>query len=275
MSVQAIHWAFNQNIKRSSAKILLLALADYANETFIAYPSFKTLQVKCSCARSTINESIIFLKSEGYIENVTSKHIPQTVNKGQSCYRLIASKNECNISNPQKPKENQIQTDVKEKVVRKSYQSENTTSTDSDENWYENTTRSGTKIGTKPPCTTNKPSCIKKENTKEKSNLINSLDLTLQDLFQEFLALRKSLKVQNSDYAIQLIINVLKQFSVSEQKAMLEKSIMHSWKSVYPPSQTKAVNDQFQPMKRQVFNQKYYSSGDIPDDLKAYAVCSG
>jgi hypothetical protein len=129
MSIEAIHWAFNQPIKKSSTKLMLLALADYANEQNICYPSFKTLEVKCCCARSTINEAILELQKFNFIRKINAvDYIPKVTNKGQNCYELM---------------------------VRKSYQYENPTSTKNSKKAVRFSEESSTKIGTNPSGTIN------------------------------------------------------------------------------------------------------------------------
>lgn len=90
MSIQAINWAFQQDIRRSSAKLVLLALADYSNDQNIAYPSFSTLQKKTSCSRDTINNSIRFLTEHRYISKVSLKdHVVKKYSNNQNCYLII------------------------------------------------------------------------------------------------------------------------------------------------------------------------------------------
>ena len=59
-------------------------------------------------------------------------------------------------------------------------------------------------------------------------------DLDLNNLFLEFLDLRKSLKAKNTDRAISLVLKKLEGLSKETQKEMLEQSIENSWKSVFP-----------------------------------------
>lgn len=58
MSFQAICWAFNQKLERSSAKFVLVCLANYANESFEAYPSTETLSELTSMDRKTVVERL-------------------------------------------------------------------------------------------------------------------------------------------------------------------------------------------------------------------------
>ena len=59
-------------------------------------------------------------------------------------------------------------------------------------------------------------------------------DLQLNNLFLEFLDLRKKLKCKNTDHAITLLTNKLNEYDDATKIEMLNNAIMNSWKSVYP-----------------------------------------
>ena len=88
MSVEAAAWAFKQDIKQSSAKLVLLALSDFANDEYIAYPSIATLQAKTSCSRQTIINSIELLIDIELISKVDNEHIAKKYQKNQNCYLI-------------------------------------------------------------------------------------------------------------------------------------------------------------------------------------------
>jgi hypothetical protein len=81
MSVKAINWAFEQQLTPTE-KVLLLALADHANDDGVCFPGHKRLERKCSLSRSTIKRGIRSLKSKGLlvIEERTDKSGRQTSN---------------------------------------------------------------------------------------------------------------------------------------------------------------------------------------------------
>lgn len=58
-------------------------------------------------------------------------------------------------------------------------------------------------------------------------------------LFLEYLELRKSMRVKNTDRAVALLTNKLNPYSDEIKKQMLEESIEKSWRSVYPPKNAK------------------------------------
>ena len=55
----------------------------------------------------------------------------------------------------------------------------------------------------------------------------------LNDLFKDFLELRKKIKAVNSERAIKMLINKLSKYEDNVKIKMLERSILNSWKDVY------------------------------------------
>ena len=64
-------------------------------------------------------------------------------------------------------------------------------------------------------------------------------DKKLNDIFKEFLQVRKKLKAVNSDRAINMLINKLSNYDDDTKYLMIEQSILHSWKDVYELKETK------------------------------------
>lgn len=83
------------------------------------------------------------------------------------------------------------------------------------------------------------------ENDNENNNVndnklkIYYKDNELNDLFVEFLQLRKKLKAVNSERAIKLLQNQLSKYDDAIKKEMINQSIVNSWKSVYEIKQKK------------------------------------
>lgn len=69
----------------------------------------------------------------------------------------------------------------------------------------------------------------KKKNKKEKYFKNEEVN----NIFLEFLQLRKKIKAVNSDRAIKLLINQLEKYDDDTKIKMIEQSILNSWKSVY------------------------------------------
>ena len=59
-----------------------------------------------------------------------------------------------------------------------------------------------------------------------------------------------------------MLVEKLNQFSVSDQKQMLEDAIMNSWKSVYPPKQFSKQQANKTP-SNVVFDKDYYSAENM------------
>ena len=78
----------------------------------------------------------------------------------------------------------------------------------------------------------------------------------LNDLFNEFLELRKKLKCKNTDRAITLLLNELNKYPDDIKKEMINNSIMGSWKSVYPLKNTKRIEPIPEWFGKEIINEK-------------------
>ena len=67
MSIQAMTWALKQPIKPAAAKLLLIAIANYANQDGKAWPSKMTLAADCSSNKSDICKRMRQLSDMGLI----------------------------------------------------------------------------------------------------------------------------------------------------------------------------------------------------------------
>lgn len=67
MSVEATTWAFRQNLDRSSAKFVLVAMADCAGHDMTCWPSVKYLAAATGQDRKTVLGNITRLIDDGYI----------------------------------------------------------------------------------------------------------------------------------------------------------------------------------------------------------------
>lgn len=90
MSVEAITWALAQRVGRSSAKFVLVAMANCADSDMVCWPSIGYL-VEATCQdRKTVIENMKRLRDAGYI-------VPTNDHKGRtgqvSVYRLNSTKN--------------------------------------------------------------------------------------------------------------------------------------------------------------------------------------
>jgi biotin operon repressor len=90
MSVESITWAFKQDVPRSTAKFVLVAMANCSNPEGICYTSAEYLASATGQDRKTVLENIKRLKEGGYLEDTGQR----TGRTGQvPIYRLQVSKN--------------------------------------------------------------------------------------------------------------------------------------------------------------------------------------
>lgn len=73
MSIEAIRWAFAQQVSHSSAKFVLVALADYAGPTWQAYPSVAEIARATGQDRKTVLANIRRLSDCGLISDTGSR----------------------------------------------------------------------------------------------------------------------------------------------------------------------------------------------------------
>lgn len=69
----------------------------------------------------------------------------------------------------------------------------------------------------------------------------------VNDLFKQFLEMRKSIKAYPSENAIWLLVKKLQRFNDETKIVMLENSIVNQWKDVYPPKPDKPVYGKYTP----------------------------
>ena len=67
MSVAATSWAYSQTVGSSSAKFVLIALADYCDAKHCAWPSIQTLCDKTEFDRKTVIKNLHLLEKAGFL----------------------------------------------------------------------------------------------------------------------------------------------------------------------------------------------------------------
>ncbi|WP_406354308.1 helix-turn-helix domain-containing protein [Streptomyces sp. NBC_00658] len=67
MSIEAVAWAFKQRIPNPGAKLVLLALCDYADEAWSCFPGQETLADKTSQGERTVRRHLDWLEQHGFI----------------------------------------------------------------------------------------------------------------------------------------------------------------------------------------------------------------
>lgn len=93
MSVDALRWAFNVPVGHPTRKLILIALADYADEDNHCWPSQKKLASRAECSVDTIQRHLAALEVDGLIERQKGTG---RVGGGRACdsYRLVLSGDE-------------------------------------------------------------------------------------------------------------------------------------------------------------------------------------
>lgn len=68
MSVQAITWAIEQDIRKPGAKLVLICAANYADRAGLCWPSQETLAKDASMGKRTVWGHLSWLEENGFIE---------------------------------------------------------------------------------------------------------------------------------------------------------------------------------------------------------------
>ncbi len=68
MSVKAISWAYEQNVKQPGAKFVLVSLANYADENGFCYPSQRTIARMTAQSERTVRGHLKQLEEDGFIK---------------------------------------------------------------------------------------------------------------------------------------------------------------------------------------------------------------
>lgn len=70
MSVEAITWAFEREVRNGGQKFLLVALANEANKSGVTFVGQQLLAEACSCTRETVSRNMVALERAGLIARV-------------------------------------------------------------------------------------------------------------------------------------------------------------------------------------------------------------
>ncbi len=91
MSIDATRWAWKKDCSSPMQKIVLLSLADRANEQNYCYPSFDRLMKDTGSSRSSIIRSLLALEGLGFIARIHRKN--DKGNNTSNAYQLIGVEN--------------------------------------------------------------------------------------------------------------------------------------------------------------------------------------
>lgn len=233
-----MNWAFNQDISKSSAKLVLIAISNYADEKGIAYPSWTTLEKKCSSSRKTIYNSLKYLEEQGYLQLADSGFIPRNYNQGQNCYRVSnsASVKITPVQNLHHQNNNSASVKISQEWC-KNYPDASVKITPK----YKDKTKEETKDNnnpTVPLVSKPKKDSVSYSEFIELSNLSQEVKTALSDYFEHRQDLSKSNKAyKTTNISIKRIVNDVESDKYSDNEHRIKsinKAIESNWKSIYP-----------------------------------------
>lgn len=240
MSVEAITWALKEQVKHSSAKFVLVVLANCSNgETFESFPSVKHISDATAQDRKTVLSNLKKLIESGHISD-TGKRVGQT---GQVIvYKLNSTENG---------------------VVKQS-QKRNSTENGTVPNFPDNSTVFPVKESqishvTVPKTghgTVKEPS-IEPSLTNNKKKVVDQSEIDFpywlkNSDWDDFVEFRKSIKKPMTDLAKRLMVKnlvaIANQFSPQTAIDQMHLSIRNNWSDVYKPKpdQTNAYDRKMQ-----------------------------
>ena len=217
MSIDAYRWALKSRVGRSSAKMVLISLADRANENHVCFPSITRLEFDTELNRKTVISSLQYLEGLGLIG------IKKELGKG-NLYTLIGVE------------------DRHQKTLQDSTSTKNGTT-------HQTSTNSGTTPvpiqgldqyqfrDTEPKGTQNKP--IKKEKTKKSDFDAITCDLPKainEQAWREWAGFRKTDKKKAITLsAAQKQIDLLSRYDYETQQDIINQSISSDYQGLFPP----------------------------------------
>lgn len=89
MSHAATTWAYSQTVNTSSAKFVLVALANFADEQGYCYPKQATLAKMTAQGISTVRRALLKLEEAGFIRR--AQRWTKKGNRRADCYWLVMS----------------------------------------------------------------------------------------------------------------------------------------------------------------------------------------
>lgn len=87
MSNPALDWAWNQQAPTSTAKLVLVALADHADASGSCHPSMKRIAEKAQCSTRQVSRCVESLEGAGLVERVSRRRMGEG-KYGAWVYRL-------------------------------------------------------------------------------------------------------------------------------------------------------------------------------------------
>ena len=212
MSIKIMDMVFKDETLESNKKLVMLAIADNANDQGYCYPSINTISQKTSLSRKTVIKHLKELEARKLL--LSKKRSRKNGGRYTTIYIVYP-----NLFLQD------LDEELKEKFLAKDSQGVEATPPIQGVEATPQTTIQGVEATPKPSLTLFNHNLFSKLNKEEK------------DLFLEYLKLRKKMKLQNT---IQIKERLLqKYFEYGKDKKIIENAIMGNWKDFYPISSSK------------------------------------
>lgn len=228
MSNEAITWALSQPVKHSTAKFVLLVMANRADDEMVCWPSTADLAEQTAQDRKTVQENIRRLREWGYIEDTGER---KGATKQVIVYRLKTPENGL-VKQAQKRGSSANETGPKFPTNRPEIPYK--------EAQISPLTGPKTGHGTQrnPKETTGNPN-------KREQAITTILPAWIPlDAWNGFLGMRKAIKKPITPDAIPLAIKKLESLTAAgnDARAVLEQSTMNCWQGLFEvkPDQARA-----------------------------------
>lgn len=243
MSIKLMQKVFEQQKLESTQKLIMLALADNANDEGFCYPSIRTLCQKTSLSNRTIIDHIRFLEVHGFL--LTKKRNAQHGGRLSTLYVLFPHEFLATLD-PQ----------LKERfgLDKKSQSEEATPPLQSEDFTPQNATQSEV-ASPKPSLFLFNHQLFNKLNNKEK------------ELYLEYINLRKKMKLKTT---IQIHERLLqKYFDYGRDPQIIQNAIMANWKDFYrqkkPSTSLASKNRQTLKSYQQTYQTQEYIECEVED----------
>lgn len=220
MSLDATRWAWQQQIKPATAKLVLLSLADRAGEAHECHPSIRRLQFDTSLDRETIMRAITTLEAAGILR-VIRKH------GAGSSYQLLGVQDRDQSAKP-----------YQSANADQSGNADRHQSANADSNQSANADSEPTSEPISEPYTPPTPPKPQKQPkaAKPKPEGITLPDWLLETDWQAFLAHRKASKAAMTAIAQSRAIAELERLrnAGNDPAEVINQSIINGWKGLFP-----------------------------------------
>ena len=219
MSVEAISWVLGLKVERSSAKFVLVAMANCANNDLTCWPSIQYLADATCQDRKTVLENIKRLKDAGFIADTELR-------KGHTGQVIVYQ-----LKNPENGT-------VKESQKRNSTENGTVPKPEANSPVF-SVKQSRFSVVTVPKTghgTIKEPSIEPSRNHKSAAAFVLPQWIPIET-WSAFMETRKAKKAKSTDYALGLIVESLENFSRDghDPIEILKNSIKGGWSDVYEP----------------------------------------